>query len=89
MYFQNVLSAGSYLPYGPFTCGAIISIADIFLILVLVPVHLSSSEILSCKALREHTIFATISVDSSHGSLVSHPDDVEQLNLNATKGSTR
>jgi pimeloyl-ACP methyl ester carboxylesterase len=30
----------------------------------------------------------TISLDSSHASLVSHPDEIAQLILNATKGST-
>jgi pimeloyl-ACP methyl ester carboxylesterase len=30
----------------------------------------------------------TISLNSSHASLVSHPDEIAQLILNATKGST-
>jgi pimeloyl-ACP methyl ester carboxylesterase len=30
----------------------------------------------------------TISLDSSHASLVSHPDEIAQLILNATRGST-
>jgi hypothetical protein len=31
----------------------------------------------------------TISLASSHASLVSHPDEIAQLILNATKGSTK
>jgi hypothetical protein len=30
----------------------------------------------------------TISVNSSHASLVSHPNEIAQLILNATKGSS-
>jgi pimeloyl-ACP methyl ester carboxylesterase len=31
----------------------------------------------------------TISLNSSHASLVTHPDEIAELILNATKGSTR
>jgi len=31
----------------------------------------------------------TVSISSSHASLVSHPDQITQLILNATKGSTK
>ena len=31
----------------------------------------------------------TVSLDSSHASLVSHPDEIAELILNATKGSTK